>query len=100
MPPVPDPRCRRLRGDLAAVLAPTPHRRHRPLRSCDLMSSAVANARDKIDPSAPVFFLSYAHAPDRQGGQPADQNKLFEDFFEELSGDVAQLVSLPPGSEP
>jgi hypothetical protein len=55
---------------------------------------------DEVDPSAPVFFMSYAHAPDRQRGQLQDQNKLFMDFFDELSANVAELVSLPPGTEP
>jgi hypothetical protein len=64
------------------------------------MSAEHTEPRDKVDPSAPVFFLSYAHAPMRPGGQPTDQNRLFAEFFEELSADVAQLVSLPPGSEP
>lgn len=64
------------------------------------MSTENTEPRDEIDPSAPVFFLSYAHAPVRPGGQLTDQNRLFVEFFEELSDDVAQLVSLPAGSEP
>lgn len=45
------------------------------------------------DPRAPLFFLSYAHAGRGQQG-------LLVRFFDDLSENVAQLVSRPAGADP
>lgn len=45
------------------------------------------------DPWAPLFFLSYAHAG-------RGQQSLLVRFFDDLSENVAQLVSRPAGSDP
>lgn len=45
------------------------------------------------DPRAPLFFLSYAHAG-------RGQQSLLVRFFDDLSENVAQLVSRPAGSDP
>lgn len=51
-----------------------------------------------VSTDAPIFFLSYAHpAEDRRTGRGAQDS--FVTFFEDLSTDVSQLVSLPAGSE-
>jgi TIR domain len=54
--------------------------------------SADQAAEIRVDPRAPIFFLSYAHA----AGAQTDRHE----FFDQLSLDVAELVSLPPGTEP
>jgi hypothetical protein len=46
------------------------------------------------DPRAPVFFLSYARSPD------AELDARARHFFDDLSENVAQLVSRPVGSDP
>jgi hypothetical protein len=45
-----------------------------------------------VDPRAPLFLLSYAHSPAAQTDR--------HEFFDQLSLDVAELVSFPPGTEP
>jgi len=51
---------------------------------------------DDLNPSIPLFFLSYAHA---NGPQP-DPNDYFSQFFNELSRNVAELVPRMHGGEP
>jgi|HubBroStandDraft_1064217.scaffolds.fasta_scaffold199394_2 hypothetical protein len=51
---------------------------------------------DAVDPTAPVFFLSYAHSPPRVGS--GDHDRTIVKFFNDLSENVAELVSIAPGS--
>jgi hypothetical protein len=57
---------------------------------------------DKVDPRSPLFFLSYAHSLviHRARGQNRGRNRRFIKFFEDLSENVAELVSRPAGSDP
>jgi hypothetical protein len=55
----------------------------------------------EIDRRAPLFFVSYAHAAQvRSPSRVKDRDKRFAKFFEDLSENVAELVSLPAGVEP
>src|ERR1700722_1747244 len=57
---------------------------------------------EEFDPSSPLFFLSYAHADKafKNSGRPNDPNRHVITFFDDLSENVAQLVSRPTGSDP
>jgi transcriptional regulator with XRE-family HTH domain len=74
-----------------------------------LMSPAVPGeprpaprSRDEDDPRSPLFFLSYAQSSltKRQGDRERRRNWRFVRFFEDLSENVAELVSRPAGSDP
>jgi hypothetical protein len=58
--------------------------------------------KDDIDPRAPLFFLSYARAARNlhPTGPPHDPNRQVVQFFDDLSENVAELVSRPPGADP
>jgi hypothetical protein len=57
---------------------------------------------DEVDPRSPLFFLSYAHAQaiKRDRRRKSERNRRFVKFFEDLSENVAELVSRPAGSDP
>jgi TIR domain-containing protein len=58
-------------------------------------------ADDDADLTAPLFFFSYSHATEGQPDRRAkDRDEQAARFFEDLSEDVAELVSLPVGIEP
>lgn len=65
------------------------------------MMTAAADDFGEIDPQTPLFFLSYARS--RSSGRHGPRhgpNEAVIRFFEDLSEDVAQLISRPPGSDP
>lgn len=50
---------------------------------------------------APLFFLSYAHSAEGEAQiMPRERNRAFFQFFDDLSENVAELVSREPGSDP
>jgi hypothetical protein len=55
-----------------------------------------------LDPRAPLFFFSYAHSSEgyKANGRPHEPNRQFVRFFDDLSENVAELVSRQAGSEP
>jgi TIR domain len=57
---------------------------------------------DEIDPRSPLFFLSYAHSAEirQHRGNRHERNWRFAKFFDDLSENVAELVSRPAGSDP
>jgi hypothetical protein len=57
---------------------------------------------DEVDPRSPLFFLSYAHSLviKRAWSKNHGRNWRFVRFFEDLSENVAELVSRPAGSDP
>jgi TIR domain len=56
---------------------------------------------DEVDLTAPLFFFSYSHAAEGQPDRRAkDRDEQAVSFFEDLSEDVAELVSLPTGIDP
>src|SRR5215472_7793444 len=56
---------------------------------------------DEVDPKAPLFFLSYARSAAAEAQMiPRERNRFFFRFFDDLSENVAELVSRPPGSDP
>jgi TIR domain len=54
------------------------------------------------DARAPLFFVSYAHSVEgyKANGRPQAPNRRFIRFFDDLSENVAELVSRPTGSDP
>jgi hypothetical protein len=58
--------------------------------------------RDDHDLSVPLFFLSYARAPDvlHANGPQQDPDGYVVEFFNDLSRDVAELAPRMPGAEP
>jgi hypothetical protein len=56
----------------------------------------------ELDPRAPLFFLSYAHSVEgfQPKGPPQEPNRRVMTFFDDLSENVAELVSRPPGLDP
>jgi hypothetical protein len=58
-------------------------------------------AVERVDRTAPLFFLSYARSPSGgQAGPARDRDRYVNQFFADLTEDVAQLVSRPTGAEP
>jgi hypothetical protein len=57
---------------------------------------------DDVDPRSPLFFLSYAHSLVTGQARSKNQgrNRRFVRFFEDLSENVAELVSRTAGSDP
>ena len=57
---------------------------------------------DETDPRSPLFFLSYAHSAEikQHQGNRHERNWRFATFFDDLSENVAELVSRPAGSDP
>jgi hypothetical protein len=54
-----------------------------------------------VDERAPLFFLSYAHSAHGRGQITLrEPNRFFFQFFDDLSENVGELVSRPPGSDP
>ncbi|WP_233510007.1 TIR-like protein FxsC [Actinomadura craniellae] len=55
-----------------------------------------------LDPRAPLFFLSYAHTGrgKRSAGPAQEPNRQVIKFFDDLSDNLSQLVSRPPGADP
>ncbi|MGK5442481.1 TIR-like protein FxsC [Micromonospora sp. URMC 105] len=51
----------------------------------------------RVDPSAPVFFLSYARTKNRVAAPPRDTNHRVFQLFVDLSDHVVELLGLPPG---
>lgn len=63
-------------------------------------SSGVQDGADQVHPLAPLFFLSYANATwGGVEGQRGPDQRIIK-FFNDLSENVAQLVSRPVGSDP
>lgn len=60
------------------------------------------DGRKRVDPHAPLFFLSYAvvDPPSRSAGAPRDPNKNVVQLFTDLSIHVNHLVSRPTGADP
>lgn len=52
----------------------------------------------RVDPRAPVFFLSYARARHRPGEPPRDTNQKVFQLYVDLSDHVSELLGLPAGS--
>jgi len=65
-------------------------------------AGVVAQLPGEADPRAPLFFLSYAHSVDgyQANGPPQEPNRLVVKLFDDLSVNVAELVSRPAGSDP
>jgi len=53
-------------------------------------------SNDVLGPARPLFFMSYAKSGRRYG----EPDRLVRQFFDDLSENVAQLVSTPLGSNP
>lgn len=55
-----------------------------------------------LDPLNPLFFLSYKRSSWRghSQGRPQERDRLVAEFFDELSENVAELVSRPTGADP
>lgn len=64
------------------------------------MTGQISGAAGKIDPRDPLFFLSYAHEAQREHDVPRGRNRWFAKFFNDLSENVAELISREPGSDP
>jgi hypothetical protein len=62
------------------------------------MTEPDLGGSDDVDPRSPLFFLSYAHSS--VTGRAQGRNWRFIKFFEDLSENVAELVSRPAGSDP
>jgi hypothetical protein len=71
------------------------------------MSSAPAGREvgreviSNVDPRTPLFFFSYAHSGDLRSTGPAHEpNRQVIKFFDDLSENVAELVSRTAGADP
>jgi hypothetical protein len=65
------------------------------------MTQREVGIPDEVDRGSPLFFLSYAHSQTkRDSGVSYERNRWFVKFFEDLSENVAELVSRPAGSDP
>jgi hypothetical protein len=66
------------------------------------MTQPEPEAADEVDPRSPLFFLSYAHSQviNRDRERRYERNRRFTRFFDDLSDNVAELVSRPAGSDP
>jgi hypothetical protein len=55
----------------------------------------------RLDPSAPVFFVSYPRVPTvRKSSDPADQAPVITRFFDDLTANVNELLPLSTGHQP
>jgi TIR domain-containing protein len=58
----------------------------------------------QVGPTIPVFFVSYAHAHGAPRPEPRpdriEPDEFVFKFFYDLSENIGQLISLPPGAEP
>ncbi|MFC8619660.1 TIR-like protein FxsC [Micromonospora purpureochromogenes] len=57
----------------------------------------VTEEEFRVDPGAPVFFLSYARTKNRVAAPPRDTNSKVFQLFVDLSDHVVELLGLPPG---
>lgn len=66
------------------------------------MTEPAPAQSDGVDPRSPLFFLSYAHSPAIKRARSKDHGRNWRvvRFFEDLSENVAELVSRPAGSDP
>lgn len=62
----------------------------------------VDGDHENVHPGAPLFFISYARPDSRQRSSTPQRRRIrhFIQFYEDLSENVAQLVSRQAGSDP
>ena len=66
------------------------------------MTQPEPGTAHEVDPLSPLFFLSYAHSQviNQDEERKFERNRRFVKFFNDLSENVAELVSRPAGSDP